>query len=219
MNKSFLIAIAAALIAAPLVMAQNGVPKNYCEPYADWADHSYGPVAGGFLIYGNEDGNLGGDCDPGFSFTPGEPCVGFEDPANPLTFYAGLCGADLNPPVADWDGHNEFAFGGAWILVTTGAGVPSADPTVGAGTAYCFGADGHHASYGPATVTDLVLGQTVAFSVYSDTVDLTGTGSGCGDFISDHSAICVGTCTVTFPPGIDGAYVVFVTGTAGHIIW
>ena len=222
MNKTYILAIVAALVAAPLALAHNpaGTPKNYCEGSSEWFTHDYGPVASGRLLYGNEDGNLGGDCVTGHYVNgpSATPCADSdwsfsveEDPV-PATY---VC---VNPPVADWDGHNEFAFGGAWLLVTSGPGVPSADPSVGAGTLYCFGAAGHHANFATVTVTDLVLGAGVNFRVASDTSDLTGTGEGCGDFQSDNGQDCTGSCPVTFEAGLDGAYVVFVqVGTAGHV--
>ena len=204
-------------VAAPFAFAHTpaGTPKNYCEDRSEWLVHDYGPVASGVLLYGNEDGNRGGDCNPGF-YLHGTPCAGFDDPADPFTFYAGLCDSDLNPPLADWDQHNEFAFGGAWLLVRSGEGLPSADPTVGAGTLYCFGAEGHHADYPTVAVEDLVLGGA-RLTVASDTVDTTGMGDGCGDFESDESATGYGSVTVTFPAGFDGAYYVYVEGTLGHV--
>jgi hypothetical protein len=222
MNKSFLMAIVAALVAAPLALAHDpaGTPKNYCEVgSAEWAVHDYAPVASGSLIYGNEDGNLGGDCVSG---PLGTPCAGFDDPADPLTFYVGVC--DFNPPVADWDEHNEFAFGGAWILVNSGTGEFNA---AGSGTLYCFGAEGHHAEFGPVDVVDTVLGAGATFTVAADNVDLVGSAdpsqaSGCGDFESDNGVDCIGTCTpteITFPAGLDGAYVVYVQGSLGHVVW
>lgn len=204
----------------PLAHAHSpaGTPKSYCESQSDRSEHDYAPVSSGFLLYGNEDGNVGGDCDPGFSVTPGTPCAGFDDPANPLTFYVGLCDADLNPPVADWDEHNEFAFGGAWLLSENGAGVASTDPSVGAGTEYCFGAAAHHANPVTVTVNDVVLGAGAALTVAADTVDLTGTGAGCGDFESDRSTPGTGTVTATFNAGLDGSYQVYVElGSMGHL--
>jgi hypothetical protein len=215
-----------AFATAPLVMAHDpaGTPKNYCEVgSAEWSVHDYAPVASGVLIYGNEDGNLGGDCDnSGLGFEPGTPCVGFEDPADPLTFFVGLCDSQLDLPAADWDGHNEFAFGGAWLLVNSGDGTYNA---AGSGTIYCFGAEGHHSEFGPVSVVDAVLGAGATFTVAADSVDTVGSvdpsqASGCGDFESDNSVDCVGTCTwteITFPAGLDGAYVVYVQGTMGHV--
>ena len=215
MNRTYLMAVAAALLAAPLAFAHSpaGTPKNYCEPEGDeWFEHEYGPPATGRLLFGYEDGNLAGDCNPGFAL--GEPCVGFERPGDPLSLYADLCGH--NPPFADWDRHNEYAFGGGWLLVYSGMNDPS-DPN-GPGTLYCYGAQGHHANYPVVTVEDLVLGQGATFTVASDYLDLTGSAGGCGDFY-EESVTCVGSCAVPFPHGLDGAYRVYVhEGTAGHIM-
>jgi hypothetical protein len=216
MNKTYLFAIVAALVAAPLALAHDpaGTPKNYCEVgSAEWSVHDYGPVASGSLIYGNEDGNLGGDCSGNTSVEPGVLCVGADlsalNPGDPATavdvlnsIFLGFCGSEIDPPVADWDEHNEFAFGGAWMLVNDDL------------TQVCFGAEGHHPEFGPYSVFDNVLMDGATFTVASDTVALVP--GDCGDFESDDSSDCVGSCTVTFPSGLDGAYVVYVQGTAGH---
>ena len=177
MNKSFLLALAAALLAAPLALAHNpaGTPKNYCEDPSEWNVHDYGPLGTGSLIALGQDGNILGDCN-----------------------------GDTIP--ADYDGHVEWALGGGWLSVDSGDGATS-------GTIFCYGEVGHHPVFGPITVDDVVFGQTVPFTVGAD-VD-----PGCGDFITDVHQDCVGTCFVTFPPGPDGAYVVYVgpVGVAGHI--
>jgi hypothetical protein len=125
---------------------------------------------------------------------------------------AGDCNGDGIP--ADFDGHLEYAFGGGWLTVNT---VPDCNAEVG-----------HH----PATlitVDDVVLGETVAFRVAADTVNLVPPTDpnepDCGDFQTDVSMMCAGSCTPGFPPSIDGTYVVFVgdvgngsVGTLGHII-
>jgi hypothetical protein len=157
------------------------------------------------------DGNVLGDCSAGTN--PGTPCYSV-DVADPLATEVGVC--DFDPPVADWDGHDEFALGGAVLLVETGSG--EADPTAGSGSLYCYGGIGHHPAFGPFTVTDVVLGAGATFTVTSDRIDLLGLGDGCGDFKSDDSSDCVGTCAVTFGPGLDGAYVVYVQGTSGHVV-
>jgi hypothetical protein len=132
---------------------------------------------------------------------------------------AGDCDGD--GIVADFDGHLEFAFGGGWL---TAADV---DPACNVETA-------HHPVFGPISVTDVVLGNTVVFRVASDTVNLVPptdpAAPDCGDFVADNVTNCVGSCTVTFPPGLDGTYPIFVgfvhqdapgeaaVGTGGHII-
>jgi hypothetical protein len=117
----------------------------------------------------------------------------------------------------DFDGHYEWASGGAMLLAESGDGV-----TGGASACYVTTAD--HPVFGPFTVTDAVLGSGVSFLVGADTVNLVPPTSGpdCGDGILDATSTCIGTCTVTFTPGLDGAYFVNVgslafPGTAGHV--
>jgi hypothetical protein len=208
MNKSFLIAIAAALMAAPLAIAHDpvkGTPKNYCEPQSEWFQHDYATGTGLFILL-NEDGNLLGDCDGVVTADPGTPCAG-ADPADPVnTFFVGLCDSDINPPVADYDGHREFALGGAWIL----AGASAED---------CFGDAAHHTEFGSFTVDDTVLGAGATADVAADTVDATGQLGTCGDFESDVSESFIGGGTVSIPAGLDGSYQVYVTGSLGHVNW
>ena len=208
MQNSYLIVLAVALAMAPLALAHEpmGAPKLHCETAAEWAVHDYGPPAPGFLIWTFIDGSAS-DCDGTTSVTP---VIDTQDPLNSDIY--------VDPPVADYDGHSEYARGGAWILVDSGLGVPSASPDIGAGTLYCYGAEGHHPRYGPFVVRDLYFESGVEFSVYSDTVDLLGDGEGCGDFESDNGADCIDTCKVTFLPGLDGSYQVYVLGTQGHVI-
>ena len=119
------------------------------------------------------------------------------------------CDGDGVP--GDYDRHSEYARGGAWLLVDPG------DMTYG--SLACFGEEGHHPYYGPITVIDAVLGP-VEFRVASDWFSLVPTPPGepeCGDLQSDEGALCVGTCSVTFGPGLDGSYAVFVAGTIGHV--
>ena len=208
MRNIYLIVLAVAFATAPLAFAHDpmGTPKLYCETTDEWAIHDYGAPASGNLIQGYEDGNLA-DCDGVFTF---EPIVDTQDPFN--------SGWSFNPPLADFDGHAEYSRGGAWVLVETGLGEASADPTVGAGTLYCYGDPGHHPKYGPFIVEDRFLETGVSFSVYADTEDLLGDGEGCGDFESDFGTDCLDNCKVTFPPGLDGSYQVYVQGTMGHVI-
>jgi hypothetical protein len=129
---------------------------------------------------------------------------------------AGDCNGDGLP--GDYDGHHEWAYGGAWLLVESGFGLPSVDPSVGAGTLYCFREWGHHPYFGPIYVDDTAFGSGTAFRVAADNVDLTGLGEGCGDGFMDTWTDCVGSCAVTFLPGLDGSYHVHVSGTAGHVV-
>ena len=209
------------LTAAPFAYAHDpaGTPKNYCEPQAEWDVHDYGAPANGVLFQGYEDGNLAADCDGATSVNPGTPCAGFEDPADPLSFYAGLCDSDVNLPFADPDGHAEYALGGAWLLACDWA---CGDDGLGGGSTACFGDVAHHAAFPSVSVQDVVLGSGVVFDVAADHVDVVATAVGlpqdpCGDFENDVSQGCVGECTVAFGPGRDGAYQVLVQGTAGHV--
>ena len=215
MNKIQLIAVMAMLAAAPMVMAHEprGTHKTYCEPTSEWNVHEYGPAATGILLQGYEDGNIQ-DCD-----NSGLELLSVDRICPPgwheiRILGLVICVKRLEP---DDDGHAEYARGGAWLLVNSGPGVPSADPNVGAGSLYCFGHEGHHANFATVTVDDLVLGAGAEVTIASDTVDLTGTGEGCGDFESDNGATSVGTVTATFPAGLDGTYQVYVQGTQGHV--
>ena len=206
--------------ALPLALAHEpaGTPKDYCESVAEWNVHDYGAPASGRLVAGGEDGNLLGDCDGVTSVDPGTPCAGFDDPANPLTFYAGFCDSEVNLPVADFDGHREWALGGAWLLSCDAACGASG---AGAGAYECFGEPAHHGS--SVSVVDLGLGAGATFSVAADHVDAAAVAAGlpesaCGDFEDDQSQECLGSCGVVFPPGLDGAYTVYVQGGAGHVI-
>jgi hypothetical protein len=206
MNTKLVILGALAMLAAPLAYAHDpaGTPKNYCEPQSEWGVHDYGAPASGSLLLLNEDGNLFGDCDGSTSVAPGSPCYGV-DPADPVnSFYAGLCDSEVNLPIADYDGHREFALGGGWLLA-------------GANALECFGDEAHHAEFGTYSVEDTVLGSGASFSVAADTVDATGQLGTCGDFESDASQDCIGACSVGFPAGLDGSYQLYVQGTSGHI--
>ena len=110
------------------------------------------------------------------------------------------------------DGHSEYALGGAWFLVDSG-------DLATYGTIACFGEPGHHPFYGPFTVVDDATGPAEFFVGADTTVfpDPT-TGVDCGDFVDDEGVSCVNTCKVTFPPGRDGAYHVYVVGTSGTAI-
>ena len=192
MNKSFLLALAAALLAAPLALGHTpaGTTKNYCEDPLEWNTHDYSYLSTGLVVFTLQDGNLAGDCD-----------------------------GDTVP--TDFDAHLEWAIGGAWLMVESGDGVTS-------GSVVCYGAVGDHPTFGPISVTDIVLGPTVPFSIQADTVNLVPPTDpaepNCGDFTTDDGADCVGSCLVTFPSGLDGAYIVYVgdaldgtPGTGGHI--
>jgi hypothetical protein len=169
MNGCYLMAIAAALMAAPAALAHDppGTLKNYCEDPAEWNTHDYGPPATGIFIALGQDGNIAGDCNE-----DGVP--------------------------ADYDLHIEWAIGGAWLTVGT---VPD-----------CNSETGHHPRFGPIRVDDAVNGNTQAFTVASDFINRAPVPDqpDCGDFESDESTDCVGSCSVTFPEGLDGTYQVYV---------
>ena len=212
MQKLYFSVLAVALAMAPLAYAHNpaGTPNLACEDPSEWKVHDYGAPAGGFLISGFTDGNMA-DCDG--DFNPNDPyCVAEE------VWREDLNGDTLVCEAADYDGHQEYSRGGAWILAEDGTGVASVDPNEPAGSLYCFGAASHHEKYGPFTVQDIYFGSGVEFQVAADTLDLIGDGEGCGDLESDAGAFCVDTCEVTFPPGLDGSYQVYVTGVQGHVI-
>lgn len=193
MRTLLLLILAVASCAPPLTYGHvpMGTPNSQCEGLDARYVHDYGAPATGNLLAQPKDG--GAVCGPIYL-----------DPLGPPVF--SLSG----------DGHREYAVGGAWILVESGTGQPTPG---GAGTLYCYGEAGHHAPYGPSTVTDLALGAGASYVVGADLDDTTGGLEGCGDFETDEVATCVGTCTVAFGPGLDGAYFVFVDGTQGHVTW
>ena len=200
MNKTAIL-VCVALLATPLAYAHiggtRGPPKPYCEDTPDWQVHDYGPPATGTAIGGYSDGNVD-DCDG--DFNPNDPwCVAEEVARQDLNGDGQVC------EKADFDGHREWAWGGAWLLADDG------DSNTYGATA-CYGEAPHHPYYGPIWVWDESVWNGVQFDVGADYTPVD-----CGDFIDDVSATCIGVCSVTFPPGRDGAYHVFVTGTSGHV--
>ena len=216
MNKSFLIAIAAALMAAPLAFAHDpaGTPKNYCEPQSEWNVHDYGAPASGVLLQGYEDGNLGGDCD---NSGWGVPSVSLVECPNVVVGVSGVVYVCWDLGAADYDGHAEYARGGAWLLAcNSGCG----DYVPGDGALVCFGDAAHHGSF--VEVDDAALGAGAKFYVAADHNDTAAQAAGlpedpCGDFESDAGQECVGSCLVAFGPGKDGSYQVYVEGSVGHV--
>ena len=139
--------------------------------------------------------------------------VGVHDygpPSTGFVIFLGLDGSIPPCPYGDttWDGHVEFAFGGGWLQ---------------AAASVCTEAYPDHAPGSTITVVDAVLtvelGSDVAFSVYADTLnnDPVPGEPNCGDFESDYGVDCVNQCAPGFPPGLDGTYQVYVSGTYGHI--
>lgn len=98
-----------------------------------------------------------------------------------------------------YDAHAEFLIGGAYLL----AGVTTTD---------CWGAPADHAPFPNVTVDDLVIPSGVPFLVAVDVEPFP-----CGNFETDLEQACVDACQVTLPPGIDGAYHVYVQGAMGHV--
>lgn len=131
----------------------------------------------------------------------------------------GAEGVYCNEPVFSptGDDHDEFAVGGAWIVARSGDGRPSADPDDPSGSLVCIGRWADHAPHGPFRVEDVSGVAGIPFRVSADTVDLTGLGGGCGDFMDDVFVDCIDACAAPFAPGLDGTYRVRVFGTAGHV--
>lgn len=97
------------------------------------------------------------------------------------------------------DGHREYAGSGVILL----AGLKSLT---------CWSEPADHPQFPTITVADVVH-PSPTFVIGVDTGP-----APCGDFEDDVSILCVGTCTVPFAPGIDGAYHVYVLdGTVGHV--
>lgn len=220
MNKTSMILIVTALLAAPLALAHDpthplatpdGTKKLYCEATSEWSVHDYGPVANGVTLGQPENGNTE-DCvqDPwDLVVVPGRTCPPGYTVVLRL-FARTVCG---RLPFADFDGHKEFATGGAWLLACDAACGSSG---TGAGAQACWGEMAHHGW--SVTVWDIGIGAGASFTIGVDDVDVTGLNDPCGDRLVDVSMECIGSCTPFFPPGLDGAYQVFVQGTQGHVI-
>lgn len=195
--KGILLAASALLVAfasAAVGHEPIGTPKPYCEPASEWSVHDYGPPAAGFLLLGATDGNLA-DCDG-------------------------------DGDRVDFDGHAEHALGGAFLLACEASCGPGGQ---GAGSWACFGEPAHHDviywppfMYGPFAVFDAMAEGPAGFFI---AVDEQGTEASlgdeaCGDLEFDRTAWCSGfeACFVTFAPGRDGSYVVFV-GEPGPMSW
>ena len=130
-------------------------------------------------------------------------------PSTGFVIFLGLDASVPPCPFGDgtWDGHYEYAHGGGWLQ---------------AAASVCTEAYADHTPGGIIGVYDAVLtalGSDVAFSVYSDNLNNNPVPSdpNCGDFESDYGVDCVNLCAPGFPPGLDGSYQVYVSGTTGHI--
>lgn len=211
-NALRILILACALLAPPLTLAHVpwGTPDTSCEPVANWTRHDYAIPGGGVLM--PFDGSaLVSDCD-GDPSVPIASCLDVcESPecragvtlGGNRIFCAGLEATD---------GHNEFAWGGAVLAASS----PGSDD--------CWGEPMHHDQLPFIRVTDAVLtahGKPVPYMVGVDGLDntpLATTWTGCGDGEIDLWTDCFDACSVTFPPGLDGAYHVHVAeGTMGHV--
>lgn len=165
-----------------------GAPRTTCDSHTGDRDHEYGPSTG-FVLAAGTDGAL--DCEN----------------------------------LLQGDGHFEFALGGAWLLACEAS--CGGD---GGGSFACWGTTADHAAFPEVVVYDQVLSSfeseddhagNVAFQVSADLVNnvppLDPNESNCGDFEDDMMQDCVDSCFVTFPPGLDGSYAVYVSGTSGSI--
>lgn len=113
------------------------------------------------------------------------------------------------------DGHAEYAQGGAYLLVS--------DPQA----FDCYGHPAHHPQ-SPITVTVEDVGLALflvgaPFTVAADRLNnvpaIDPNQIDCGDGLADSGGIdCYEQCTIVgFPPGLDGAFPVYVSGTQGHV--
>lgn len=111
---------------------------------------------------------------------------------------------DCDGDASFWqDGHLDFAFGGAELV---------ASPW---GAQWCLGLVVDHAQHPTVTVVD-ESGEAIPFLVG---VERSYEFDFCGDGLDDAYQECLGSCTVAFEAGMDGAYRVYLLGgTRGHIV-
>jgi hypothetical protein len=190
------VAILALMAFAATSIAQahdpTGTPRNYCEDPSEWATHDYGyPPAGNPLS--------GQSAFVSMSVRGGVGAIFGALDGN----IAGDCNFD--GVAADYDLHIDFATGGAFLTVHT---VPDCNSEIG-----------HHPTFGPISVYDDILGETMPFWVASDFINaippVDPAAPNCGDFESDESSACISACTVTFPAGLDGTYQVYIGSLVG----
>lgn len=198
MNPTLLLVLASFFLCAPAAIAHtdgspNGAPKTYCELPAEWNVHDY--QASGSA-----------------TTRPGTPVEGNVEDCNPDNYPAGSGGYSSpwwNDGVpGDYDGHAEYAPGGVWLL-SSEIGYPLS------GTTACFGEGAHHPFRPQVYVSDASFPAGVLFKVAVDTINLVGphpvTGLDCGDGVDDEfTGDCIDVCSVSFNPGFDGAYRVYV---------
>ena len=210
MNRTILMALALALVAPLGAFAdQNvlGIPDVNCQTPPDWRTHDYGPPATGYLVFNPTDGNAG---------------------------------CPSPPPV--FDGDFEYANGGGWLIAQSGDGVSSGGiacwgvvghhpvggsvyvtdavfPDVVFTVAADFSAlappltpDCGDGAIEPCPPPPSSLPPPVGPAVDTVNAILRGVlGTSCNPL--DMSQACLNRCAVPFPPGSDGAYVVFVGPT------
>ena len=130
-------------------------------------------------------------------------------PGGGLVLALGFDGSIPPCPYGDttWDGHYEYAFGGAWLQ---------------AAASVCTDAYPDHTPGSLISVSDVVLDLTfsdISFSVYADTLNNNPLPEdpNCGDWESDYGVDCVNFCAPGFPPGLDGTYQVYVSATYGVV--
>lgn len=218
LNLPHLLALCLAISVAPLALAhpEVGTPKLTCESsLLEASVHDYAHSA--FVSSLRIDPWLVGQ-GAGFASAPtpvqdDKPVFYAYTERGTLTMAAPTDGstplacASMAP-----DGHAEWAMGGALLGVR--------DP----GFSLCYGAYPDHYPGTLIEVYDAVLtpmGAGVTFYVYADTLsNLPPLQSGydCGDFEADHGVECLDRCTPGILPGLDGAYLVFVSGTYGHVV-
>lgn len=190
MNPTLLLLIAAALSSATFAHAHvvpgaAGTPKAYCE------NHLGGQNTHDYALAG-----LAG----------GQPFLYYQIDGN-------TDDCDGDGIKYDWDGHAEFALGGAWIISSEAGGYWGPG-----GASTCFGQDAHHAIFPTVSVVDQVWPYP-EFVVAADQTNLVGadpvTGYDCGDNVDDtDTGLCLSSCQVNFYPGADGAYHVYVLNHA-----
>ena len=129
---------------------------------------------------------------------------------------SGDCDVDGVP--GDFDGHREWTPGGAWLAARSEPGW-SLEGQYGGGSVECLGETAHHPVEPSIWVSDVALGWQVRFRVAADHLHV-GAASwpSCGDFEAEVSLDCYASCNVPFPPGLDGAYLICVEGTQGHVM-
>lgn len=132
----------------------------------------------------------------------------------------------------DFDGHYEFGTGMTWILAcdghlsNPGRPIGCGNDGMGSGTVFCWGARSDHGAFPYVQVVDLVHENVqfyVGANLWSNVPEAETLDYDCGDFEVDYGYECIDSCAISFPPGLDGSYAVFVqtiyyAGTQGHVI-